>query len=405
MIYHIVIVFLLSIQLYCKIIIPIDNEIKGKILSIDTNTSISIQFSSLLSKTFLSSFINKTDLPIYEEIHNSTFTFDEPNLFTNSSFTFDLSYYALINENVSSFKYGSIGIDKPVDNSIPLRANFINSLYDDHILKYKIVSIIQSSKSYLLLGDFSKGTIFTQYYPQMKYCLSKHTWSCDIQSVIIDNNKYDFSSFFKVDTTIDSLIIPQSVFTIIFKNSLNDYNCNLTTSNQFICYKTSNILKMKFAFNVNNNRFNFNFTNLLQEKDKDNNKIFDIYVNSDPDIDYWILGRRCFKDSFISYDLDTQRLGFIHQFKYNTIINDIVVTEATIEHTTKIGWMITLIIILGFVYALVNYVSEGKILFRKKKDSLDLLDDNDVNKVMNIKKEFAKEIEPLSQKIEMKETK
>ena len=40
MIYHIVIVFLLSIQLYCKIIIPIDNEIKGKILSIDTNTSI-----------------------------------------------------------------------------------------------------------------------------------------------------------------------------------------------------------------------------------------------------------------------------------------------------------------------------------------------------------------------------
>ena len=67
--------------------------------------------------------------------------------------------------------------------------------------------------------------------------------------------------------------------------------------------------------------------------------------------------------------------------------------------------MITLIIILGFVYALVNYVSEGKILFRKKKDSLDLLDDNDVNKVMNIKKEFAKEIEPLSQKIEMKETK
>ena len=239
----------------------------------------------------------------------------------------------------------------------------------------------------------------------MKYCLSKHTWSCDIQSVIIDNNKYDFSSFFKVDTTIDSLIIPQSVFTIIFKNSLNDYNCNLTTSNQFICYKTSNILKMKFAFNVNNNRFNFNFTNLLQEKDKDNNKIFDIYVNSDPDIDYWILGRRCFKDSFISYDLDTQRLGFIQQFKYNTIINDIVVTEATIEHTTKIGWMITLIIILGFVYALVVYVSEGKILFRKKKDSLDLLDDNDVNKVMNIKKEFAKEIEPLSQKIEMKETK
>ena len=162
---------------------------------------------------------------------------------------------------------------------------------------------------------------------------------------------------------------------------------------------------MKFAFNVNNNRFNFNFTNLLQEKDKDNNKIFDIYVNSDPDIDYWILGRRCFKDSFISYDLDTQRLGFIQQFKYNTIINDIVVTEATIEHTTKIGWMITLIIILGFVYALVNYVSEGKILFRKKKDSLDLLDDNDVNKVMNIKNEFAKEIEPLSQKIEMKETK
>ena len=108
MIYHIVIVFLLSIQLYCKIIIPIDNEIKGKILSIDTNTSISIQFSSLLSKTFLSSFINKTDLPIYKEIHNSTFTFDEPNLFTNSSFTFDLSYYVLINENVSSFKYGSI---------------------------------------------------------------------------------------------------------------------------------------------------------------------------------------------------------------------------------------------------------------------------------------------------------
>ena len=37
--------------------------------------------------------------------------------------------------------------------------------------------------------------------------------------------------------------------------------------------------------------------------------------------------------------------------------------------------------------------------------ALHLLDDNDVNKVINIKKEFAKEIEPLSQKIEMKETK
>ena len=405
MIYHIVIVFLLSIQSNSKIIIPIDNEIKGKIFSIDTNTSISIQFSSLLSKTFLSSFINQTDLPIYEEIHNSTFTFDEPNLFTNSSFTFDLSYYALINENVSVFKYGTIGIDKVKDNSTPMRANFINSLYDDHILKYKIVSIIQSDKSYLLRGDFSKGPIFTKYYPQMKYCLSKHTWSCDIQSIIIDNNKYDFSSIFKIDTTTDSLIIPQSVFNIVLKNSLNDYNCNLTTNNQITCYKTSNILKMKFAFNVNNNRFNFNLTNLLIGKDKDNNKIFDIYVNSNPDIDYWILGRRCFKDSFISYDLDTQRLGFIQQFKYNSIINEIVVTEATIEHTTKIGWVITLIVIFGLVYALVTYVSEGKNPFRKKRDSLDLLDDNDVNKVINIKKEFAKEIEPLSQKIEMKETK
>ena len=405
MIYHIVIVFLLSIQSNSKIIIPIDNEIKGKIFSIDTNTSITIQFSSLLSKTFLSSFINQTDLPIYEEIHNSTFTFDEPNLCTNSSFTFDLSYYALINENVSVFKYGTIGIDKVKDNSTPMRANFINSLYDDHILKYKIVSIIQSDKSYLLLGDFSKGTIFTKYYPQMKYCLSKHTWSCDIQSIFIDNNKYDFSSIFKIDTTTDSLIIPQSVFNIVFKNSLNDYSCNLTTNNQITCYKTSNILKMKFAFNVNNNRFNFNLTNLLIGKDKDNNKIFDIYVNSNPDIDYWILGRRCFKDSFISYDLDTQRLGFIQQFKYNSIINEIVVTEATIEHTTKIGWVITLIVIFGLVYALVTYVSEGKNPFRKKKDSLDLLDDNDVNKVINIKKEFAKEIEPLSQKIEMKETK
>ena len=405
MIYHIVIVFLLSIQSNSKIIIPIDNEIKGKIFSIDTNTSISIQFSSLLSKTFLSSFINQTDLPIYEEIHNSTFTFDEPNLFTNSSFTFDLSYYSLINENVSVFKYGTIGIDKVKDNSTPMRANFINSLYDDHILKYKIVSIIQSDKSYLLLGDFSKGTIFTKYYPQMKYCLSKHTWSCDIQSIIIDNNKYDFSSIFKIDTTTDSLIIPQSVFNIVLKNSLNDYNCNLTTNNQITCYKTSNILKMQFAFNVNNNRFNFNLTNLLIGKDKDNNKIFDIYVNSNPDIDYWILGRRCFKDSFISYDLDTQRLGFIQQFKYNSIINEIVVTEATIEHTTKIGWVITLIVIFGLVYALVTYVSEGKNPFRKKRDSLDLLDDNDVNKVINIKKEFAKETEPLSQKIEMKETK
>ena len=45
MIYHIVIVFLLSIQLYCKIIIPIDNEIKGKITQ--TKNGIDYDYSDL----------------------------------------------------------------------------------------------------------------------------------------------------------------------------------------------------------------------------------------------------------------------------------------------------------------------------------------------------------------------
>lgn len=404
-----------------RIVIPIDSEFKSTLynasspdVSIITSYSTSLPMNTFIYRFNDTTQLDNSSIPSNKEgnfsfIYNSNATTVKP---------FSLRYNTIHQYNEAN---NSIEASLALNNDLNSN-NFITQLYTQSILQSTQFSFYYNdavNNSQLFLGDFSTGTNISTIFNSLAYCQT-HTsnWECQITSMKIKSLQYKIYSNMIIDTSSSIVSIPISDYKILRKYYLGeDCFIDKDNDNQIKCKCSSQAIYNDNIQLTLENRESFSL-NLKYLIDYYPNDVYQchwkLYVNED-DLTNWVIGRPGLVNSFYSFDLKTKRFGFIQDINH---INSLVTNEIVIDedrgsnYTSKLGWVLTLIIVFLIMWGVYQYAITGNILngFRKKRNSLDANDNEDRKNILNISEMFKKEEDnkefkdkTQGEKIEMKE--
>lgn len=404
-----------------KIVIPIDKDFKSVLYNASNlNKAIITSYSTSLPMNTVIFRFNQSSSSDYS--NESSILLEGRNNFSfisnsNSSKPFELGYNTLLqyNEAIDSVE-ASLALNNDLNSK-----NFINQLYTQGILQSTQFSFYYNQEintSHLFLGDFSTGTNISTIFNSLSYCqTTTHNWECQIVSLSLKANHYKIYSNMIIDTSSSIVSIPLSDYKLLLKYYFGEDNCiqDKEKDNQIKCKCSSISIYDNIKFTLENREgFSLNPKYLL---DYYPNEVYQchwkLYVNKD-DLSNWFIGRPGLVNSFYSFDLKTKRFGFIQDMTHiNTLFktNEVIIDQdQPSSYTSKLGWVLTLVIVFIIMWAVYQFSITGNILgnFQRKRNSLDINDNEDRKHIQSISEMFRKEEDEKENKkkgelVEMKE--